>query len=141
MVPRHCRDRGDRAGGFSDQSDLVSAVESESVLRESFRGSYLQRTGAAHSARISRAARNHQSQRQTERRIARASANGHRPLEERPGSTPSVFAGSTISVAKTFDPRAGFVFARPGGGREMAVSQLSGQSTLRSAEPVPLLHG
>ena len=41
MARRDCRSRVDRIRGLPRQSDLVSAVESESVLREGLRGSCL----------------------------------------------------------------------------------------------------
>src|ERR1700693_4673484 len=111
---------------FPDQSDLVPPLELESFLRQGFCRSHFQRTGAAVAARFGRAIRDHQSQRQAERRITRASANGDRSLEKRPDSASRVSAGSTINVAKTFYPGARLVYQGPSRRRKVAVAQLSG---------------
>ena len=141
MAWRHRPARDRRARVFFDQPDLVPALEPQSFLRESFRRNDFQRTGAAVTARAGRTIRHYQSQRKTERRIAGASANGDRPLEERSDSAARVSIRSTISVAKTFYPCAGLVSEGPGRRREVAVAQLSCQSTLRRPEPVSLVHG
>src|SRR5438876_8697498 len=141
MAWRHRPARDRRARNFPDQPDLVPALEPESFLRKSFRRSYFQRAGIADATWLGRAIRHYQSQRKTERRIAGASANGDRPLEEKSDSAARVSIRSTTSVAKTFYPCARLVSEGPGRRREVAVAQLSGQSTLRRPEPVSLVHG
>ena len=74
-------------------------MEPESLLRKGFRGSDFQRAGIAFVARTGRAIRHHQSQRQTERRIAGASAENIRALETRSRATARVSAGSAIGFA------------------------------------------
>src|SRR5438128_5258549 len=141
MAWRHRPARDRRARNFPDQPDLVSSLEPESFLRKSFRRNRFQRTRIAIRAWLGRTIRHYQSQRKTERRIAGASANGDRPLEEGSDSAARVSIRSTISVAKTFYPCAGLVSEGPGRRREVAVAQLSGQSALRRPEPVSLVHG
>src|SRR4029077_2166163 len=109
--------------------------------RESLRRNHFQRTRAALAAWAGRTVRNHQSQRKVERRIAGASANVDRSVEERSKAAPPISLRSTNALAETFLARARLVFAGSGRWRKMAVSQLSGQSALRRAEPVSILHG
>ena len=135
----HCSPRN-RSRNIPDQSHLVPAMEPQSLLRESLRRNHFQRTGAALSTWAGRTIRNHQSQRELERRIACASANANRSVEERSDPAPPISVDRR-RPRKDFPRTCSTGFSGPGGWRKVAVSQLSRQSTLRRAEPVSLIHG
>ena len=61
MAWRDYRGPRDRRRDLFDQSDLVSAVEPEFILRENLRGSAVRSSGTALSARLGRAVWYHQS--------------------------------------------------------------------------------
>src|SRR6476620_8967681 len=86
MVPRSGRGRAGGALHLPDQSHLVQAVESESVLRKGVRRILVRRAGNAFRDWTGGTVRHNRSQRQTERRVPGASAAAVRSLEE--GSRP-----------------------------------------------------
>src|SRR5437879_4649409 len=117
-----------RGRDLSHKLDLVSSLEPEPLLRKSFCRSDFQRARVALLPRISRAVRNHQSQRQTERCLAGASTDGDRALEKRPLAIARIPVRSANHVTKAFHPCPRMVRRGPGRRGEMAVSQLSRQS-------------
>ena len=73
MAWRDHRGPRDRRRDLFDQSDLVSAVEPEFILRENLRGSAVRSSGAALSPWLGRAVRHYWSQWEARRRVAGAS--------------------------------------------------------------------
>src|SRR5438552_12320220 len=96
--------RRHRRNDFPNESYLVSAVEPESLLREDFRRSCFQRARAALISWPGRAIRHHQSQRKTERCLARASRGSHREVQEGSRTVTSVSPGAPDAVAAPFHP-------------------------------------
>src|SRR5437667_10817737 len=64
-----------------------------------------------------------------------------RQVEARPDAASRVPARQTVAFTKTFDTCVGLVFANAVRRRKVAVAQLSSQSALWRAEPVPFFYG
>src|SRR5437899_6061354 len=116
-------------------------MESESVLREGLCRNSLRSPGDTLHARSGGAIRDHRSQWNARRRIARASTTGIRQVETRSGAASPISARSPIAFAEAFDARARLVSANTSRRRKMAMARLSRQSALRGTKPISVFHG